>query len=167
LLLNLNNIMLENSLEIRSPKTEKEWESYYDLRYRILRKPLNQPIGSEKNDGDETGIHFALFENKTNINSILAIARLDLQEDNIAQVRFVAVEEIQQGLGYGLKIMQEVEKECSRRGVEKIILHARDYAVDFYLKQNYTIVKPSYKLFGVLQHFLMEKQLKKKLNLKF
>ncbi len=35
-------------IEIRSPKTELEWVNYYDLRYRILRQPWNQPIGSEK-----------------------------------------------------------------------------------------------------------------------
>jgi hypothetical protein len=40
-----------------------------------------------------------------------------------------------------------------------MILHARDYAVDFYLKQNYTLIEPSYKLFDVLQHYLMEKML--------
>ena len=49
-------------IEIRLPKTEDEWEDYYDLRYRVLRQPLNQPRGSEKNDGDEDGIHFALYE---------------------------------------------------------------------------------------------------------
>ena len=41
----------------------------------------------------------------------------------------------------------------------KMILHARDYAVDFYLKLGYTLIEPSYKLFDELQHFLMEKEL--------
>ena len=48
-------------MEIRAPKTDQEWEAYYNLRYKILRAPLNQPIGSERNDGDLTGQHFALF----------------------------------------------------------------------------------------------------------
>ncbi|MEN9442704.1 MAG: hypothetical protein RLZ33_2781, partial [Bacteroidota bacterium] len=48
-------------MEIRSPQIEREWEEYFDLRYRILREPLNQPKGSERNDGDATGIHFALY----------------------------------------------------------------------------------------------------------
>lgn len=142
-------------IEIRTPNTKEEWESYYDLRYRVLRQPLNQPLGSEKNEGDETGIHFAIFENKV----IKAIARLDLQENNIAQVRFVAVETETQGKGYGKKIMEAVEDECTKRGIQKIILHARDYAVDFYLKLNYSLLEKSYKLFDVLQHYLMEKNL--------
>ena len=141
--------------EIRSPQTEQEWEQYYDLRYRILREPFNQPRGTEKNEGDETGIHFAYFEN----DRILAIARLDLQENQQAQVRFVAVEADLQGTGIGKKIMEAVEEHSKTRGVRKIILHARDYALPFYLRLNYILVEPSYKLFDVLQHFLMEKEL--------
>jgi N-acetylglutamate synthase-like GNAT family acetyltransferase len=142
-------------VEIRSPKTENEWKSYYDLRFRVLREPLNQVRGSEKNDGDETGIHFALFEN----GIILAIARLDLMENQIAQVRFVAVEFDLQGKGYGKKIMLATESKSKELGIEKIILHARDYAVEFYLNLGYKLIEPSYKLFDVLQHFLMEKDL--------
>ena len=143
------------NVEIRKPNSEKEWLDYFDLRYRILRKPLNQPLGTEKNEGDEAGIHFALYKN----NVLKAIARLDIQENNIAQVRFVAVEENQQGFGFGKKIMLEIEANCKEIGIQKIILHARDYAVDFYLKLDYKIIEKSYKLFDVLQHFLMEKEL--------
>jgi predicted GNAT family N-acyltransferase len=145
-------------MEIRSPKSEQEWEAYYDLRYRILRKPLNKERGSEKNEGDETGIHFALFEN----NQIFAIARLDFQENQTAQVRFVAVEENQQGKGFGKAIMLETERYCQELKVKKIILHARDYALDFYLKLDYQLIEKSYKLFDVLQHYLMEKTLEER-----
>lgn len=140
-------------VEIRSPKNDAEWEDYFDLRYRVLRKPLNQIKGSEKNEGDETGIHFAYFED----NIIKAIARLDYQENKIAQVRFVAVDTNLQSKGLGKAIMLAVEKRCEEDGIEKIILHARDYAVDFYLKLNYRLIEKSYKLFDVLQHYLMEK----------
>jgi len=142
-------------MEIRSPQTEREWEDYFDLRYRILREPLNQPRGSERNDGDATGIHFALYDN----GILKAIARLDQQETEVFQVRFVAVEKAEQGAGYGRKIMEATEEKTIELAGQKIILHARDYAVDFYLKLNYTLIEPSYKLFDVLQHFLMEKNL--------
>jgi predicted GNAT family N-acyltransferase len=142
-------------MEIRSPQTEHEWDDYFDLRYRILREPLNQPRGSERNEGDIDGIHFALYD-----KSILkAIARLDQQDDSVFQVRFVAVEKALQGAGYGRKIMEATEEKAKELAGQKIILHARDYAVEFYLKLNYTLVEPSYKLFDVLQHFLMEKKL--------
>lgn len=142
-------------VEIRAPRTADEWETYFDLRYRILRQPLNQPKGSEKNDGDATGIHFALYEN----GQLLAIARLDHTETEVAQVRFVAVETNLQGKGYGHQIMQAAEVRSKSLGYHKMILHARDYAVPFYEKIGYKLIEPSYKLFDVLQHYLMEKEL--------
>ena len=123
------------------------------MRYNVLRKPLNQPLGSERNDGDESGVHFALYDN----GELKAIARLDNAGQHIGQVRFVAVDRIDQGKGYGKLIMEAAEAFSLNRGDQKMILHARDYAVDFYLKLGYSIVEKSYKLFDVLQHFLMEK----------
>lgn len=141
-------------MEIRSPEKDSEWEQYYDLRYRILREPLGKPRGSERNEGDDSGKHLALFVE----GSIVAIARLDQTEPGVSQVRFVAVDANLQGKGYGKIIMQEAERISISEGNTKMILHARDYAVDFYLNLGYTLIKKSHLLFGVLQHFLMEKQ---------
>jgi predicted GNAT family N-acyltransferase len=120
-----------------------------------LREPLNQPIGSERNEGDAAGIHFSLYDDSV----IKAIARLDQASKTTSQVRFVAVEMNSQGKGYGREIMNATEQKSKERGNTKMILNARDYAVDFYLKLNYKLIEPSYKLFDVLQHFLMEKEL--------
>lgn len=141
------------SIEIRTPETEKEWEAYFSLRYEVLRKPLNQPVGSEKNEGDQTGIHFALYDEGT----LRAIARLDQTEIGISQVRFVAVDSSLQGKGYGRKIMDAVEQSSKDAGNTKMILHARDYAVDFYKRLDYQLIEKSHLLYGVLQHYLMEK----------
>ena len=143
------------SIEIREPKTDSEWNDYFDLRYRILRAPLNQPRGSEKNEGDSTGVHFALYENEV----LKAIARLDHANANTAQVRFVAVEENSQGKGYGKAIMLATEDAAKKRGDNSMVLHARDYAVDFYLRLDYQLIEKSHLLFGVLQHFFMRKEL--------
>lgn len=141
------------SIEIRIPITPKEWEQYYALRYDVLRKPLNQPLGSERNDGDLTGIHFALYED----GMLRAIARLDKVDETTAQTRFVAVDTVAQGKGFGKLIMEAVEAKSKARGDKKMILHARDYALQFYLRLGYTEIEKSYKLFDVLQHYLMEK----------
>ncbi|MDG1330695.1 MAG: GNAT family N-acetyltransferase [Crocinitomicaceae bacterium] len=143
-------------MEIRAPKTEVEWDNYFDLRYRILRAPLDQPRGSEKNDGDKAGIHFALYENSV----LKAIARMDKADKNVAQVRFVAVEENSRGKGYGKAIMRATEEAAKDRGDTLMVLQARDYAVDFYLRLDYELVEKTHLLFGVLQHFLMRKELR-------
>lgn len=142
-------------IAIKTPQTPAEWDGYYDLRYRILREPLGKERGSERNEGDETGRHFALYEN----GELLAVARLDEVDEHTCQARFVAVESNLQGKGYGKKIMQALETEAAGLNYQKLILHARDYALPFYEKLGYTLVGPSYKLFDVLQHFEMYKML--------
>jgi GNAT superfamily N-acetyltransferase len=139
---------------IRTPISPDEWDDYYRLRYLVLRKPLGQPEGSERNEGDLTGEHFALYQD----NILKAIARLDNYAPTISQVRFVAVDSSIQGKGYGKLIMEAVEKRSIETGNTKMILHARDYAVPFYEKLNYKLIEKSYKLFDVLQHYLMEKE---------
>jgi GNAT superfamily N-acetyltransferase len=113
-------------IEIRVPKIEVEWEQYYDLRYRILRQPWNQPRGSERNEGDETGMHFALYE----IEILKAIARLDINDEKSAQVRFMAVETEIQRKGYGKQVMLAIENYCKSISVSEIVLHARDQEFD-------------------------------------
>lgn len=142
-------------IEVKKPETEKEWEVYYDLRYRILREPLGKERGSERTDDDENGVHFALHEN----NALIAVARLDHVDERVCQARFVAVESHLQGKGYGRKIMTALENQAIGLGYRKLILHARDYALPFYEKLGYTLVGPSYKLFDILQHFKMFKDL--------
>lgn len=142
------------ALEIRSPQTTEEWENYYFLRYEILRKPLGQPEGSEKNDGDKNGIHIALFED----GIIRAIARLDVSEPKIAQVRFVATDSNSRKKGFGKMIMLEAERISKERGDKKLILQARENAVDFYLSLGYKMIEKTHLLFGQVQHYLMEKE---------
>ena len=142
-------------MEIRPPQTEIEWQAYYDLRFRVLREPLGKERGSEKNEGDELGTHFAVFDTST----IVAIARLDKVGSSTCQVRFVAVESNLQGKGVGKKLMSNVEEFGKKAGFSNMVLHARDYALPFYQKIGYELIGPSYKLFDVLQHFEMRKEL--------
>lgn len=140
-------------IEIRCPNSEIEWESYYDLRYRILREPWNQPPGSERNEGDDSAIHVAYFEN----GKIFGVARLDLMVDDIGQIRFMAVETSKQGKGIGEKLMLHLEELAFLNGRKKIILHAREIAIGFYQKLGYVMIEKSHLLFGEIQHFLMKK----------
>lgn len=140
-------------IEIRCPKTEKERNSYYDLRYRILRQPWNQPRGSERNEGDDSAIHAAYFQNGV----IKGVARLDLMDNEIGQIRFMAVETDSQGKRIGEKLMVHLEDLAFQNGRRKIILHAREIALGFYQKLGYELVEKSHLLFGEIQHYLMEK----------
>lgn len=142
-------------MEIRAPQSAQEWQDYYDLRYRLLRQPWNQPKGSEQNEGDSTAQHFALYDHK----KLVAVARLDAMGHRIFQVRFFAVKQTEQGKGLGKRLMHVIEQAVHHQQGQKIILQARENAQPFYSKLGYQTVAKSHLLFGEIQHFLMEKQL--------
>jgi GNAT superfamily N-acetyltransferase len=139
---------------IRSPHTPEEWAEYYQLRYNVLRAPWNQPVGSERNEGDETALHFACFEE----NTIIGVGRLDYMSATIAQVRFMAVAGNRQGEGIGKKLMLHMEEIAIASGRTLLILHAREIALPFYQKLGYMMTEKSHLLFGEIQHYLMSKK---------
>ena len=49
-------------MEIRSPKTPQEFEEYYDLRWRILRAPFDEPRGKEKDNLENASIHMMIYD---------------------------------------------------------------------------------------------------------
>jgi N-acetylglutamate synthase-like GNAT family acetyltransferase len=141
------------NMEIRTPQNQQEWDAYYDLRYRILRAPWNQPLGSERNEQDAIAIHLACFEN----NKILGVARLDTESDDFAQVRFMAVDNSAQGKGIGKKIMLAAEQNARMLGYSKLMLQARENAILFYISLGYEKLDKTHLLFGEIQHWRMEK----------
>jgi GNAT superfamily N-acetyltransferase len=138
---------------IRRPNSPEEWDSYFNLRYQVLRAPWNQPRGSERNEGDATAEHFAFFDD----NQIIGVGRLDFTENLVSQIRFMAVDDRHQGKGIGRKLMEHMEDNSRNKGYKKTILHAREIALPFYEKLGYRITEKSHLLFGEIQHYLMNK----------
>jgi predicted GNAT family N-acyltransferase len=127
------------------------------LRYEVLRKPWNQPPGSEKDNQEDTSIHImAMDEN----NRVLGVCRLQFNSSAEAQLRFMGVKENTQGLGIGRKLIDYAEQRAKAEGASTMILQAREIAVDFYRKCGYTIVEKSFLMWGEIQHYLMSKELK-------
>lgn len=143
-------------LIVREPSSKEDFEKYYDLRWRILRKPWNQPKGSEMDDLEESAIHIMICDEH---NKLLGAGRVHFTSSGEAQLRYMAVEEGMQGKGVGTALLHELEKKAVTENVKKIILNARENAVDFYRKSGYRIVSPSHTLYGVIKHFLMEKDI--------
>jgi ribosomal protein S18 acetylase RimI-like enzyme len=139
---------------IRSPQSETEWTAYFQLRYAILRAPWGQVTGSEQTADEAQHQHFAYFDNA---NELLGVGRLDLVDPLTTQIRFMAVADQQQGKGIGKALMDEMESVSKEKGIQKIILHAREIALPFYQKLGYQLDAPSHLLFGEIQHFLMHK----------
>ena len=142
-------------MEIRTPVTSEEWDAYYQLRWEELRKPWNQPIGSEKDPDENLFCHLAAFENE----SILGVGCLKMINDKEAQIRFMAVANSLQRKGVGVSLMNALEVEAFSRGAHKVVLHAREIAVPFYEYCGYKMIEKSYLLYDTIQHYLMSKEI--------
>ena len=141
-------------MKIIIPATEEDFKRYYSLRWKILRKPWNQPVGSERNELDDTSYHIMVCE-KDRIP--IGVGRLHFNDPNEAQIRFMAVENEHHCKGIGTCIMNALEKYAQEKNAHRIILYARENAVPFYQKIGYEIVEKSYLLFGNIQHYKMKK----------
>lgn len=143
-------------ISIIQPSSKEEFDQYYLLRWKLLRKPWNQPRNVNPVEDDYSSVHFMGI---TPQYEAVAICRLHFNTPQEAQVRFVAVSDHVQGKGIGKKIMASAEHYAKNNGAQKMILHARENAVLFYKSLNYTIIEKSYLLFDEIQHYLMEKAL--------
>ncbi len=142
---------------ICEPKTREDFRRYYYLRWKILRKPWNQPKGSEIDDNlEDKSIHLMIcVENGRPIG----VARLHFNNCEEAQIRYMAVDHDFQRKGVGTMLLKELERRAKNRGSRYIILNARENAVGFYKKNGYTIIGESYILFDTIHHFKMKKNL--------
>src|SRR5690242_9130916 len=96
-----------------SPRSPGDWEKYYDLRWRVLRAPWNQPRGSEKDELEEQSEHLMILGPGA---EALAIGRLHFNSAGEAQVRFMAVTPEARGRGFGGVILAELEQRALAGG---------------------------------------------------
>ena len=104
--------MLRN-IAYRSPKSVQDFEQYYDLRWRILRKPWNQPKGSEIVKEDTEAFHImAEIEGK-----VIGVGCIHEIDGNIGRIRFVGVDDEYQKRGIAKQIMQILEDYARVQGL--------------------------------------------------
>jgi N-acetylglutamate synthase-like GNAT family acetyltransferase len=89
----------------------------------------------------------------------IGVGRAHFISEDEAQIRSISVEPNWEGKGIGTIVLKELEKIVTAKGAKRIIIHARNNAVEFYKKNGYHSVEESYTLFGVIPHTLMEKKI--------
>lgn len=138
------------------PQTSVDLESYYDLRWRVLRAPWDQPRGSERDDCEDESIHLMV---RAGNGVALAAGRLHLNSPTEAQVRFMAVDPGVQGRGLGSMVLRNLEDRARAAGAKRMILNARESALRFYEQHAYKVEAPADRLFGGVDHWRMSKEL--------
>ncbi len=152
----IKTLQNRTTYSVFEPLTAEEFDEYFYLRWRVLRKPWNQPPGSETDLHEHESIHCMI----TNENGqALAVCRIQMNDRFTAQVRYMAVSEKYRTLGLGRKVLYYLEQKVKQQNAQRIYLDARENAVDFYKSCGYKVIKTSYLLFGEIQHFGMEKYL--------
>lgn len=143
-------------MRLQEPVSPEDFENYYLLRWEVLRKPWNQPRGTEKDENEATSIHVMALNEK---DECVGVSRLQFNSSEEAQVRFMGVRDDQQGKGVGKKLMSYLEEKAKEKGAKKVMLQARENAVQFYLSIGYAVVEKSFLMWGIIQHYRMEKLL--------
>ena len=144
-------------MKIVEPKSLEEMKNYFFLRYKVLREPWNQPIGSEQDSDESSSIHRMIVD--ANTSKIRAVGRLHFNNNKESQIRYMAVSPEFQNQGLGTKILFELEKIAISKGANRMILQSRENAIEFYKINGYVIRSKTYLLFDKIQHWLMEKKL--------
>ncbi len=141
---------------IVSPVTGEEFEKYYDLRWRILRKPWGQPEGSEKDELENKSFHIMVLEG----DRVIGVGRGHFNTSSQYQIRYMAVDENWRRKGVGTMILGRLQEYAAKGGAGQIVLKAREGAVKFYAKRGFKIVGQAHTLFGCIKHFKMIKELR-------
>lgn len=128
------------------------WKSVV-LRQAILREPLGLFFSCEELEAEKDSFHLGLFDNKRQIIASLILKPID---ENEIKMRQVAVSNDYQNKGFGKILVDFSEKFAQEKKFKFISLHARQTAVPFYLKLNYTIEGNEFEEVG-MPHFKMKK----------
>lgn len=140
------------------PRDEADLERYFELRWRVLRAPWDQPRGSEQDDREDESIHLMVRDGN---GEALAVGRLHLNSPTEAQVRFMAVDPRAQGRGLGSMVLRALEERAQSAGAKTIVLNARESAQRFYDQHGYRVEGPAPRLFGGVDHLRMRKDFAK------
>lgn len=149
-------VLSDAVITVGRPGSPEEFDEYYDLRWRILRKPWGQPRGSEKDEFDPTAEHVTARDEN---GRLLGIGRVHFNNVAEAQIRYMAVEDAARGRGVGRLIVDALEAVARDHGADTIVLDAREHAVPFYERCAYRITGTGPTKFGVIKHATMEKTL--------
>jgi predicted GNAT family N-acyltransferase len=123
-----------------------EYDQTIYLRNKILRIPLGLEFSEDQLSGEYNDIHIGAYNGKGDLLACLVLTPL---KDNCIKMRQVAVDSHLQGKGIGTLLCHFVEQYCVKQGYTSIILNARDTAVPFYTKMNYTIEGEAFVEVGI------------------
>ena len=132
-----------------------------NLRSKILRNNLDPNLCRFPGDKEINSLHLGAFNGKTLIGGVSVMKNECKKKElpNCFQLRGLFVDKEFQHNGIGKTIVNFVENRLRDSGVNYLWMNARESAVLFYLKLNYSNSKISYVINEIGLHYLMYKKL--------
>lgn len=104
------------------------------LRRAILRTPLGLDFDPAELAAESDQVHLAALEHDEVIGILLLVPG-----GRDWKMRQVAVQRERQNDGLGMKLVKAAEREALKRGAARMVLHARETAIPFYLRLGYDL----------------------------
>jgi ribosomal-protein-alanine N-acetyltransferase len=132
-----------------------------NLRSKILRNNLDPNLCRFPGDKEINSFHIGAFNGNTLIGGVSVMKNECKKKElpNCFQLRGLFVDKEFQYNGIGKTIVNFVENRLRDSGVNYLWMNARESAVLFYLKLNYSNSKISYVINEIGLHYLMYKKL--------
>lgn len=136
-------------------------EDLLNLRSKILRNNLDPNLCRFPGDKEINSFHLGAFNGNTLIGGVSVMKNECKKKElpNCFQLRGLFVDKEFQHNGIGKTIVNFVENRLRDSGVNYLWMNARESAVLFYLKLNYSNSKISYNINEIGLHYLMYKKL--------
>ena len=132
----------------------KEYKQMVNLRFEILRKPLNLTFEESELEKEKNDILIGAFEEE----KILGCCLLTKVDKDCVKLRQMAVQNNLQGKGIGASMMHFAENVARDAGYKNLIMNARKTAIGFYEKLGYKASGNEFLEISI-PHFLMVKKL--------
>ncbi len=130
-----------------------DWVTAVQLREKILREPLGSKFSDLELEEEKNHIQIAGF-----MNQLLIATTVLVPEGIEMKMQRVVVANNFRSTGIGSQMMHFCEKIAIEQGVKTMYCHARNTAVNFYLKNGYTKVGSYFDEDGI-PHLKMTKSL--------
>lgn len=135
------------------PFGSAEYGLAVELRRRILRLPLGLDFSAGELAVESDQHHLVAIQCGAAVGCLVLVG-----QGAEVKMRQVAVCESLQGSGIGALMVAESERMARELGFARMVLHARETAVGFYLRLGYACEGESFEEVGI-PHRLMQKEL--------
>ena len=121
----------------------------------MLRKPLGMSKETLKDELEDESHHLIAVDKQ---KEIIGSGRLHFNNNKEGQIRYMAVSNTIQRKGLGSAIVSELETIAREKGIQEMVLNARENAISFYLSMGYKETGP-YESDTSIPHITMRKKL--------